>query len=148
MEWCVSFTRSLFTFLACSTQTSSKTLNFRFWLFETDVCCKNKSPKDILCFAVTSPERSTTVVFFLEVKTKFFSKRLPVQKVVLLVMSYEYLDNLDAEAKERYRKKIELVGLNICPYKMPADAWKNNPTEWPDVEYPDVYDYLINTPGM
>ena len=26
--------------------------------------------------------------------------------------------------------------------------WKDNPALWPELEYPEVYDYLINTPGV
>ena len=29
-----------------------------------------------------------------------------------------------------------------------SDAWKNDPTKWPDLEFPDIYVYLIETPGV
>ena len=62
-------------------------------------------------------------------------------------MSYEYIDGLDAESKVRYRAKLDLIGLSECPYRLAASVWKGDPTKWPDVEYPDIYDYLVNTPG-
>ena len=47
------------------------------------------------------------------------------------------------------QKKLELCGLKqICPYQLPGDAWIDNHTKWPSLEWPEVYDYLINTPGV
>lgn len=62
-------------------------------------------------------------------------------------MSYSYFDSLDGEARTRYQKLIKVAKLQECPYRLPADVWINDPTKWPEIEYPDVYDYLINTPG-
>ncbi len=63
-------------------------------------------------------------------------------------MSYNYFDNLPSEAKERYETKLSEIGLSICPYRLPASAWINDPTAWPDVQFVDVYMYLTSTPGM
>lgn len=64
-------------------------------------------------------------------------------------MSSYNTDSLPPEAKERYKKKLELCGLGQkCPYQLPADAWNDDPTKWPSLEWPEVYDYLINTPGV
>ena len=62
-------------------------------------------------------------------------------------MANNYTESLPADAKGRYLAKIGLVGLSECPYKLPHGAWKNDPTEWPAVEYPQVYNYLIESPG-
>ncbi len=62
-------------------------------------------------------------------------------------MSYEYFDVLKSEAKTRYLKKLEAVELKECPYHLPAEIWSDDPSKWPKIEYPDIYDYLINTPG-
>ena len=35
-----------------------------------------------------------------------------------------------------------------CPYTIAAEFWENNPTQWPDLEYPEVYQYLIEIPGV
>ena len=63
-----------------------------------------------------------------------------------LIMSYEYSDDLPAEAKARYGNKLLLCGLDICPFKFEADKWSNDPKEWPDFEYPNMYHYLIKHP--
>ena len=43
--------------------------------------------------------------------------------------------------------KLRILGLDRCPYQHPADSWLNNPNEWPKLEYGDVYNYLIKSPG-
>lgn len=61
-----------------------------------------------------------------------------------------YIENLqkdDPVAFSRYKTKLSVLGIDDCPYNMPADLWMNNPTKWPDVQWPDVYHYLIETPG-
>ena len=63
-------------------------------------------------------------------------------------MSADYVSQLPPEALSRYRSKLELSGLKDCPYRLPANVWKNNPTEWPLVEFGNIYIYLIETPGM
>ncbi len=55
---------------------------------------------------------------------------------------------LDHDAKERYLKKLKISGQDKCPYQIPADCWLNEPTQWPSLEWPEVYEYLINTPGV
>ena len=62
-------------------------------------------------------------------------------------MSYEYLDNLENDAKIRYKKKLEVADLQDCPYRLPANVWKEDTSVWPNFHYGDIYDYLINTPG-
>ena len=63
-------------------------------------------------------------------------------------MSYEYFDTLREKARSRYLKKIQTVKLHECPYRLPADTWMAHPSKWPELENPEVYDYLINTPGV
>eukprot|EP00795_Rhopilema_esculentum_P017045 gene17045-8556_t len=63
-------------------------------------------------------------------------------------MAYEYITGLNAEARNQYLQKLEAINLRECQYRLPADAWLNNPTQWPNIEYPNIYDYLINTPGL
>ena len=62
-------------------------------------------------------------------------------------MNVDYYSSLKTEAKSRYKQKLEIVGLQECPYRLPADIWAENPTKWPEIEYPEIYKYLINTPG-
>ena len=62
-------------------------------------------------------------------------------------MNADYFSSLRADSKARYRQKLDLVELTDCPDCLPADIWCDNPAQWPEIEYPDIYDYLINTPG-
>ncbi|XP_057306916.1 uncharacterized protein LOC130645074 isoform X2 [Hydractinia symbiolongicarpus] len=70
-------------------------------------------------------------------------------------MSYDYSDSLPAEAAKRYQEKLQSLGLEKCPYKLPADDWIDDPTEWPSLTYHHLYHYLIrrsatsvNTPAL
>ena len=59
-----------------------------------------------------------------------------------------YYEGLDVEAKKRYDEKIATLGSLGDPYavqKKPSTSleWQ----QWPSVEYPDIYNYLITTPG-
>ena len=56
-------------------------------------------------------------------------------------------DSLDAEVKVRYEKKLQLIGLATCPYKLSSEAWIDDVTLWPPVEFPDIVLYLLQTPG-
>ncbi|KAL3884662.1 hypothetical protein ACJMK2_024780 [Sinanodonta woodiana] len=53
-------------------------------------------------------------------------------------MSYQYQENLALDAQQRYSVKLKLIGLDIFPYKVPADPWINDPKQWPAFEYQDV----------
>ena len=63
-------------------------------------------------------------------------------------MSYEYFNTLNDESRTRYLKRLEFAKLKEYSYRFPADTWKDNPTLWPELEYPEIYDCLINTPGV
>jgi hypothetical protein len=58
-----------------------------------------------------------------------------------------YMNSLAPDALVRYKAKLAALGLEICPYEHPDSAWTSDPKEWPDVEYPDIYHYLIETPS-
>ena len=62
-------------------------------------------------------------------------------------MNADYFPSLKADSKPRYRQKLDLVGLKDCPYRLPADIWYDNPVHGSEIEYPGIYDYLINTRG-
>ena len=51
-------------------------------------------------------------------------------------------------SKERYLEKLKIIGMVECPYTIAAEFWEKNSTQWPDLEYPEVYQYLIETPGV
>ena len=58
------------------------------------------------------------------------------------------IEDVSGEAKARYYKKLKDVDLDCCPYQIPFDTWKNDPTKWPDLEFPEIHVYLIETPGV
>ena len=66
-----------------------------------------------------------------------------------------YFNDIKQEAKERYRQKLDLLGPAMSdPYAtMPRcsaasnNQWSTSSTLWPKVEYPDIYNYLVNTPS-
>ena len=62
-------------------------------------------------------------------------------------MDSQYLHGLPADARARCEKKLAISDLKCCPYLMLARSWINNPIEWPEVDYGDVYPYLVETPG-
>ena len=61
-------------------------------------------------------------------------------------MAYDYMVNMADAAKARYNTKLECLGIQ-CPYQTPAGSWTNDPTKWPELQWPEVYDYLVSTPG-
>ena len=62
-------------------------------------------------------------------------------------MNAYHFSSIKADGKPRYIQKLDLLELKDCPYSLAADVWCDNPVQWPEVEYLDIYDYLINTPG-
>ncbi len=54
----------------------------------------------------------------------------------------------DATAGQRYREKLGLLGGLEDPYlhseRIIIEGWQN----WPEVEYPDVNNFLIQTPSL
>ena len=58
------------------------------------------------------------------------------------------ITHAEPEAKDRYKKKLQLLDLETCPYLLPADSWIDDPTQWPELEWPEVHEYLLNTPGI
>ena len=62
-------------------------------------------------------------------------------------MAYDYVQSLDNAARERYDGKLQVIGLTECPFRLAGDHWINDPTDWPHVEFGDIYTYLLDTPG-
>ena len=64
-------------------------------------------------------------------------------------MTSEYYDSLDYISQRRYIDKLKVRGVKIPdPYSISDDFWIDDPTKWPDIEFGDVYMYLIDREGM
>ncbi|XP_041371313.1 uncharacterized protein LOC121384798 [Gigantopelta aegis] len=63
-------------------------------------------------------------------------------------MSYDYYDSLESQVKGRYDGKLAIINCHMCPYRLPAGVWKNQPMEWPELQWGDVYSFLIESPGV
>ena len=43
--------------------------------------------------------------------------------------------------------KVKSFGIDSCPYEIPKNDLVDDMKLWPSVTFPDVYCYLIETPG-
>lgn len=58
------------------------------------------------------------------------------------------MKQLDYEAKKRYYSKLEVDDEKFPdPYTIKEDKWTDDAKKWPNLEYGDIYNYLIDTPG-
>ena len=63
-------------------------------------------------------------------------------------MYSSYFESLDYGSQKRYVEKLKAPGVEIPdPYSIADDLWIDNPAKWPDVEFGDIYTYLIDTKG-
>ena len=58
-------------------------------------------------------------------------------------MATHNIEDIGGEAKARYYKKLKDLDLDCCPYQILSDTWNNDPMKWPDLQFPDLYVYLI-----
>ena len=58
------------------------------------------------------------------------------------------IEEIGGEAKSLHSEKLNLVNFDLCPYQIPANFRKNDPTKWLALEYPDIYHYLVEIPGV
>ena len=56
-----------------------------------------------------------------------------------------YIDSLLPVDKARYLRKLNSIGIDICPYDI--KDWTDDPTQWPPVAFQDIYSYLVESPG-
>ena len=61
-------------------------------------------------------------------------------------MAIYNIEDIECEAKARYYKKLKDV--DCCPYQIPSNAWRNYPTNWKDLQIPDILVCLIETPAV
>ena len=58
-----------------------------------------------------------------------------------------YFDDLSVEDKSNYRNKLTLTDGNVLQDTLTLKlGWKNDVSFLPDVGWPDIYNYLVNTP--
>ena len=53
-------------------------------------------------------------------------------------MAYQYSEQLNKVAKDRYKEKLAIANLEQCPYQLPEGIWSSDVKMWPNVEYPDI----------
>jgi len=64
-----------------------------------------------------------------------------------------YTESLSKDALEQYTSKLKCLGVrtegqDVDPYKLPDSVWIDDISKWPPVDYPSLYNYLIDTPGQ
>ena len=59
----------------------------------------------------------------------------------------KYYESLDKENKDQYDKKLTLADGQKLPDPLSLTEWGNDVTLLPDVNWPDIYNYLINSPS-
>ena len=67
-----------------------------------------------------------------------YSCRMYIVTVPSTDATMSYFFSLLLVAKAKYQKKLLLVGLSTGPYKLPKQAWVDDVTQWPRVEFPDI----------
>ena len=58
-----------------------------------------------------------------------------------------YYESLDEESQLYYDRKLTTADGKKLPDPMSLKDWKNNVALLPDVSWPDIYNYLVNTPS-
>ena len=60
----------------------------------------------------------------------------------------EYFNSLDYAARQRYIEKLHINGVQLPdPYEIPDSLWSEDLTKWPNLEFGDIYSYLIDSKG-
>ena len=63
-------------------------------------------------------------------------------------MPPEYFNSLDYLAQRRYSEKLRIDDEVLPdPYSIEEDLWADDITQWPDLQFGDIYSYLIHTEG-
>ena len=58
-----------------------------------------------------------------------------------------YFHLLDYSAQKPYLMKLKVDGHDLKdPYDIPDELWLDDPSKWPEIQFGDIYTYLINTP--
>ena len=57
-----------------------------------------------------------------------------------------YLDSLDSVTKARYLDKLSIID-KTDPYTVEKRKWSQKTEEFPNIQYPDIMNYLLYTPS-
>ena len=61
----------------------------------------------------------------------------------------DYQRKLDYEAKRRYKEKLKIEDEELPdPYSLSEIQLLDDLKQWPDIEFGDIYTYLINSKGL
>ena len=64
-------------------------------------------------------------------------------------MASEYFSSIDYLAQKRYSEKLIIEGETLPdPYGIEEDLWSDDMSLWPDLQYGDIYNYLIESKGQ
>ena len=64
-------------------------------------------------------------------------------------MASEYVSSLDYLAQKRYSEKYQIEGVTLPdPYELKDEIWSEDLSLWPDLQFSDIYTYLIETKGQ
>ena len=58
-----------------------------------------------------------------------------------------YLNALDYVVQKRYLTKLKIDGCTLDPYAIEESLWSEDMSNWPDLQFGDIYRYFINTEG-
>jgi hypothetical protein len=58
----------------------------------------------------------------------------------------EYAKSLNHEDVAFYIEKLSVDGVQLPdPYGIAKSCWDNDVNKWPDISYPDIYQYFVET---
>ena len=64
-------------------------------------------------------------------------------------MASDYLSSVDYLAQKRYSEKLQIKGVSLPdPYELGDELWSDDMSLWPDLQYGDIYNYLIELKGQ
>ena len=59
------------------------------------------------------------------------------------------IEHLDSVAYSNYKQKLSCSGYDVPdPYSIFDTEWEDSVSKWPRVEYGNLFNYFIKTPGM
>lgn len=70
--------------------------------------------------------------------------------VFTIVIMSLYYQTLPPACQQQYREKLSKLGINkLCndPF-VQGESWVDSVSKWPDVEFGEIYCYLVDSPGQ